>query len=472
MPQEKIENCIRRLFDEVWNEKQPYLVDEICSDDLTVHFEKESTADREGLKKTITEWLSAFPEIQHRIIDSFSQDDRTAIRWEGHGAHKGSFMGIPGTGAPFTYSGITIFRTAENKIAEAWVYADVARLVRDLRAAYEAEEKAKAPAAEFSDDLAGPAAKIYSEILRIRPVVPSKQIIANALRRDFEPVDAPLELIIPEEIMNEVSVSEITTPGPDGSIRSLIYHPNKGAGPLPVVVYAHGGGWMMGEPEGCDLVCRKLSHRAGVVVVSVDYRLAPEFPFPKGLEDYVSVYQWVRQNATELLGDPGRVAVGGDSSGGNFAATLPLWVRDKGSLIPDAALLLCPVTDYHFEQYDSFKKVGPNSLVYDAAFLGYVRSNYAPYEEQWNSPYVSPMLGNLRGYPPTFVIAAGQDILLDDNKVFAEKVAASSSQRVELLVHESMPHAYYYFLGLAKEEDQAYTAMAAFLRRVFFGETS
>lgn len=467
-----MENCIRRLFEEVWNRRQTDLINEICSDDFVFHYGIETSGGRDELRRVIDQWLEAFPDIQHEISDTIVQNDKTTVRWRGHGVHQGSFMGIPGSGSAFDYSGITIFRTGGGKIAEAWVYADVDRLVRDLRAAHEAQEKAKAPAPHFSDDLTGPASKIYSEILRVRPVVPSKQIIVNALRRDFEPVDAPLQLIIPQEIMDEVNVSEIRTPGPGGSIRSLVYNPVKGAGPLPVLVYAHGGGWCMGEPEGCDLVCRKLSHRAGVVVVSVDYRLAPEFPFPHGLEDFVSVYKWVRENATELRGDPRRVAVGGDSSGGNFAAALPLWVRDKGGPVPEATLLLCPATDYHFEQYDSFKKVGPDSMVYDAAFIGYVRSNYAPYAEQWTNPYVSPMLGDLRGYPPTFIIAAGQDILLDDNKLFAKKLRESGSTRVELLVHETMPHAYYYFLGLAEEEDEAYRAMSLYLKGVLFGQTS
>jgi acetyl esterase len=236
---------------------------------------------------------------------------------------------------------------------------------------------------------------------------------------------------------------------------------------MPVLVYCHGGGWCLGDPEESDLVCRKLSHRSGVTVVSVDYRLAPEFPYPHGLEDFVSVYEWVREHAANELGaDPRRVAVGGDSSGGNLAAALPLFVRDKGGHVPDATVLLCPLTDFVAESYDSFKKVGPNSLIYDAAFLGYVRSNYVPYAEQWTTPYVSPMYGDLIGFPPTMIIAAGYDILLDDNKRFAEKLREAGNTRVELLIHESMPHAYYYLLGLSKEEDEAYQAMAAFLKEV------
>jgi acetyl esterase/lipase len=141
-------------------------------------------------------------------------------------------------------------------------------------------------------------------------------------------------------------------------------------------------------------------------------------------------------------------------------------VRDKGGGVPNATVLLCPLTDFVFESYESFKKVGPNSLVYDAAFCGYVRSNYVPYAEQWTDPTVSPMCGDLSDFPPTIIIAAGYDIFLDDNQSFADKLRRAGNRRVDLLVHESMPHAYYYFLGLCREEDEAYQAVAAFLKEV------
>jgi steroid delta-isomerase-like uncharacterized protein len=326
MMEHNVKNCIRRLFEDVWKRHQTNLVNEICSDDFVVHYGIETSVSRDQLRREIHQWLEAFPDIQHEILDTIVQDDMTTVRWRGHGTHRASFMGIPATGKAFEYSGITIFRVASTQIAEVWVYADVPRLVSDLRAAHEDQEKAKAPAQQFSDDLMGPASKIYAEILRIRPIAAGKQIIAAALRKDFEPVEKPLELIVPQEIMDKVNVSEIRTPGPFGSVRSLVYRPLGGERTMPVLVYAHGGGWCMGDPEGCDLVCRKLSLCSGVVVVSVDYRLAPEFAYPHGLEDFVSVYEWVRENAAkELDADPRRVAVGGDSSGGNLAAALPLW---------------------------------------------------------------------------------------------------------------------------------------------------
>ena len=193
MMEENLENCIRRLFEDVWNRKQTDLLSEICSGDFVVHHGIEPSDNRDQLRGVIDQWLEAFPDIQHEISDTIVQNDKTTVRWRGHGTHRASFMDIPATGKAFEYSGITIFRVAGGRIAEVWVYADVPSLVSSLREAHEAQEKAKAPAPQFSDDLTGPAAKIYAEILRVRPIAPAKQLIAAAIRKDFEPVDKPLE---------------------------------------------------------------------------------------------------------------------------------------------------------------------------------------------------------------------------------------------------------------------------------------
>jgi acetyl esterase len=235
------------------------------------------------------------------------------------------------------------------------------------------------------------------------------------------------------------------------------------------LVFFHGGGWCMGEPEGVDLIARKLCWLAGFAVVSVNYRLAPEHPYPQGLDDCLAVYRWVRCEAGNRLGaDPTRVAVGGDSAGGNLAAAVTLRARDEGDRPPDATVLACPVTDLLFEQYESCQRLAPNGLVYDAAFLGFVRGAYAPYA-LWEHPYVSPTRADLRDFGPTVVIAGGQDPLLDDNRAFAEKLRAARNPDVLLHVYDEMPHAFYYLLGLSREENEAYRAMASFLRRVLAG---
>ncbi|GIU88527.1 MAG: hypothetical protein KatS3mg009_3042 [Acidimicrobiia bacterium] len=143
-------------------------------------------------------------------------------------------------------------------------------------------------------------------------------------------------------------VYDRTVPGPAGAIPVRVYRPSEAAG-LPVVVWFHGGGWVIGGLDSHDHLCRLLCDDAGCVVVSVDYRLAPEHPFPAAVEDCVAAYGWVAANAAEVGGDPGRVAVGGDSAGGNLAAVVALTRRDAGDPPPRAQVLVYPVTDHEFD---------------------------------------------------------------------------------------------------------------------------
>src|SRR4051812_29747733 len=294
-------------------------------------------------------------------------------------------------------------------------------------------------------------------------------MMAQALRTEMTPPPAPdgPQLIVPPALMREVRQEEAWAPGLGDApaVRVLVYRPRAATLPPPVVVYFHGGGWCVGEPEGVDLIARKLCWLAGVVVVSVDYRLSPEHPYPQGLDDCLAVYRWVQAEAGARLGaDARRVAVAGDSAGGNLAAALTLRLRDEGGPAPDASVLLCPVTDIWFERYESCRRLGPDSVAYDLPFLGFVRSAYAPYA-LWEHPYVSPASGDLRGFGPALVIAGGADPLGDDNRAFVAKLRAAGNADVDLQFYEAMPHAFYYLLGLSREEDAAYQAMAAFLRR-------
>ncbi|MFB5083163.1 alpha/beta hydrolase, partial [Symbiobacterium thermophilum] len=142
-------------------------------------------------------------------------------------------------------------------------------------------------------------------------------------------------------------VVDRTVPGPAGKIPVRIYTP-AGEGPFPVLLYFHGGGWVLGSPDTVHATCALLANRAGAVVVSVDYRLAPEHKFPAAAEDCYAATVWVAENARTIGGDPRRIAVAGDSAGGNLAAVVSLMARDKG--YPDLAyqVLIYPVTDHNF----------------------------------------------------------------------------------------------------------------------------
>ena len=140
-------------------------------------------------------------------------------------------------------------------------------------------------------------------------------------------------------------VEERTFAGPAGDVPVRIYRPTDDAGPQPVLVWFHGGGWVLGSIEGSDLTCRNLAAQSGVVIVSVGYRLAPEHPYPSGLGDCDAALVWVTATAGDLGVDPDRVAVGGDSAGGNLAAVVALAARDRGGPAVRFQLLVYPVTD-------------------------------------------------------------------------------------------------------------------------------
>lgn len=150
------------------------------------------------------------------------------------------------------------------------------------------------------------------------------------------------------------SVEDRTIPGPGGAIPIRVYRP-QGAGPFPIVLYFHGGGWVLGDLDGYDAWCRHLTNRVGCQVVSVAYRLAPEHPFPAAIVDGEAALRWVATHTAQLQGDPTRIAVGGDSAGGNLAAVLAQLARDGGIPAVRFQLLLCPATDHPDRGTDTYQ---------------------------------------------------------------------------------------------------------------------
>jgi acetyl esterase len=232
-----------------------------------------------------------------------------------------------------------------------------------------------------------------------------------------------------------------------------------------MMLYAHRGGFTLGQSEDTAYITSRIAAENGMVVVSVNYRLAPEWPFPACLDDCIVVLQWMQKNGTTVGGDGARIAVGGDSAGGNIAAALPLKTRDAGLPVPQAAVLLAPITDFFFEQYESFERLAPLGIVYDTAFIGFIRGAYLVHGRNWGHPHASPTRADLHGYPATFIATGTADPLVDDNRAFAEKLRAAGGAEVEHLVRDGMPHGFYFFPGMFKQGDQAFAAIAAFLKR-------
>jgi acetyl esterase len=282
---------------------------------------------------------------------------------------------------------------------------------------------------------------------------------ARALREGFAPLVELLNADSPQVAVDR----EIRIPGPAAPIRARVFAPRAGGPPLPVLLYVHGGGFVVMNPETHAKFARQLALAAEALVVSIDYRLSPEAPYPGPLDDCVGALRWLRAHAGEIGGDPARVAVGGDSAGGNLSAALTLRLLAAGERPPAGAVLVCPWTDLA-NATASFQRFAPDDPLIDSAIMDFFRRSYAPRESQWPDPFVSPLRGDLRGFPPTCVVVGEIDPLLDDGVRFAERVRAAGGE-AELHAFAGMPHDFMLFLPI-EESARSVRAMGEFLKRV------
>ncbi|MBX9628223.1 MAG: alpha/beta hydrolase [Gemmataceae bacterium] len=249
------------------------------------------------------------------------------------------------------------------------------------------------------------------------------------------------------------AVKDITWPGPGGNLPARVYTP-KGDGPFPVLVYFHGGGWVIADIDAYDASCRALCNAAGCVVVSAEYRRAPEHPFPAAADDALAAYEYVLGHAKNLNGDPKKVAVGGESAGGNLAAVTCLRARDKGVVAPVHQLLVYPVTDTNFDtpSYTTYADAKPlNRAMMKWFFAHYVGNRLSgphPYAVPLNAP-------DLRRLPPATVITAEIDPLRDDGKRYADKLKAAGVE-VDYTNYDGVTHE---FFGMGAVVDKAKEAV-------------
>ena len=211
-------------------------------------------------------------------------------------------------------------------------------------------------------------------------------------------------------------------PGPAGDLPVRIYTPN-GSGPFPLMVFFHGSGFVVCNLDTHDGTCRNLCSAAGCVVVSVDYRLAPEAKFPAGPDDCYAATKWAAAHARELGADPGHVAIAGDSAGGNLVAVVALMIRDKGGPALDGQLMIYPVTDYYTPGHPSYVE-NAEGYGLSAAGMRWFWNHYLSSPAQGDNPYASPLrAANLRGLPPALIITAQYDVLRDEGERYGQRLA-------------------------------------------------
>ncbi|HXO67203.1 MAG TPA: alpha/beta hydrolase [Candidatus Dormibacteraeota bacterium] len=237
-----------------------------------------------------------------------------------------------------------------------------------------------------------------------------------------------------------VATADRRIPGPGGDLPIRVYTP-PGATRMPVLVFFHGGGWVIGSIDTHDRICRELASEAGIMVVSVGYRLAPENKFPAATEDAYAATAWVVEHATELGADPERVAVGGDSAGGNLAAVTCLMARDRGDPQIQFQLLIYPSTDDVFD--DESCRQTSEGLVHSVAGMHWCRDHYLHDQDDAQNPYVAPMRAEtLRGLPQALVITGEYDPLRDQGEAYARRLRDEGVQ-VTLRRYDGMVHVFF-----------------------------
>lgn len=231
---------------------------------------------------------------------------------------------------------------------------------------------------------------------------------------------------------------------------------------LPGLVYLHGGGWTIGDLDTHDVLCRELANLAGVAVVSVDYRLGPEAPFPAAVDDAITAFEWVRREAGALGIDAQRLAVGGDSAGANLAAVVCLAQRDAGAALPAFQLLIYPATDQRHESA-SHAALGEGYLLTRDS-MQYYRAHYLPDPATWTDWRASPLLHpDLSRLPPAFVLTAGYDPLRDEGLAYAQRLSAAGTRSTQLCFERQI-HGFITMGRVIGEANDAVRVCAAMLR--------
>jgi len=284
---------------------------------------------------------------------------------------------------------------------------------------------------------------VLDELGSLQPK-PLETLTPAEARKQPTPKDAVVALLMrqgkPTAPDASVATRDTTIPGPGGRLPVRIYTPKGASGPLPVVVYYHGGGWVIADRNVYDAGARAISKDANAVVVSVDYRLAPEHKFPAAHDDAFAAYQWALANAARIGGDPNRVATAGESAGGNLALATAMAARDKGVKLPVHVLSVYPIagTDTMTASYVENAAAKPLSRPAMVWFLGHYTRSAA----DWKDPRINLVGADLKGLPPVTIITDQIDPLRSEGETLARKLADAGVQ-VDSRNYDGVAHEFF-----------------------------
>lgn len=301
-----------------------------------------------------------------------------------------------------------------------------------------------------------PEVQAYLDAAAAANLPPIETLPALAVREGFK--QHLMSTVGPATELPEVR--DFTIPGPGGALALRLYRP--GPGTRPGLLFLHGGGWVLGDFDTHDDLCRDLAARSGCVLLAVDYRLAPEHPYPAAVEDTLAALEWLHANAGDLDVDPARIAVGGDSAGGNLAAVACLEERARGGPRAAAQVLLYPVMDitrFDTPSYESYAE----GYGITRAGIQWFGNHYAPGEKA-HSVRVSPAHAlDLRGLPPALVVTAEFDVLRSEGEAYAVRLSEAGVPTT-LLRYDGMIHAFASMAGILSTGREARGDIAGWLQ--------
>nr|WP_263327733.1 alpha/beta hydrolase [Neobacillus sp. Marseille-Q6967] len=278
---------------------------------------------------------------------------------------------------------------------------------------------------------------------------------------------AALEMLPPEE--NRPMVQDIENriiEGPEGNAIAIRIYTPAGEGPFPLLVFFHGGGFVVGDVESYDVTCRILAIKTGSKVISVDYRLAPENPFPAAPEDCYAAAKWAAEHAEELNGDPNNLIVAGDSAGGTLSAAVTLMARERKTINITKQILIYPVTDFHNHNshsiYPSYSENAEGFGVTNT-HMGLFWDLYIEKKEDRNHPYASPIrANNLNNLPPALLLTAEFDVLRDEGEQYGKQLSEAGVP-VTLKRFNGIIHGFLQFFVDQEEAIEALDIMREFI---------
>jgi acetyl esterase len=298
-----------------------------------------------------------------------------------------------------------------------------------------------------------PQTRAFLDLVEKRGLPPTHELSVSDARRFYRDRRAVTQLP-PADVAETRS---LTANGPNGAIPLRCYRPigTQAVDVLPVLVYFHGGGWVIGDLDTHDTLCRELCNQSGCAVISVDYRMGPEHRFPAAVDDCIAATRWVHEHAKELNLDAARLAVGGDSAGGNLAAVVSIDARDHAGPSIAFQLLIYPATDQH-RAAPSHRENGHGFLLTVETmdyFSGHYFAERAHYADWRASPLLHPNLADL---PPALVLTAGFDPLRDEGAEYAKRLTEAGN----CASYINFPRQIHGFVTMGRVLDESHTAVA------------